>query len=500
MADRVRLLAGLLLVALATRLIFMGLLPLMDTSEPRYAEIARFMAATGDWITPWFDKGVPFWGKPPLSFWCQALAFRLFGVNEFAVRLPSMLATLAILALIYIGTSRLRNRGTAWLAVVIYATSALGFVAAGAVLTDPFLVIGTTWILISLLLVTKEPTSLWWRYGPFVGLAIGLLSKGPLTLVLCGVPIVACCTMNSDGRARLALFPWLRGSILTALLTLPWYIAAELKTPGFLDYFILGEHVWRFIDPGWVGDLYGSSHEQPRGTIWWFALQAAFPWGFVAIALLVAQVWMRRAGSSWWIVSIDDRLIWAWLLWPLIFFTVAGNILWTYALPSLPSLAMLLACTLNTQPLSVWTRKAVIGLSLSVPIGTAAYGARFVIQPDNAKTEKQLLEAVQHQPDAATAQIVYVGEAPFSARYYSDGLVGSVEAAQLDALLATSHRPPLYVAVRKTQKAQIKRALAIELHPIYENKRYQLWHFAAPPDFHPSAPAVMLPVERPPHG
>ena len=51
----------------ALRMLTLGAYPLMDTTESRYAEIARKMLETGDWLTPQFDYGVPFWGKPPLS-------------------------------------------------------------------------------------------------------------------------------------------------------------------------------------------------------------------------------------------------------------------------------------------------------------------------------------------------------------------------------------------------------------------------------------------------
>src|ERR1700754_3406199 len=97
----------MLAAILGVRLWSMISVPLVDTSEPRYAEIARVMAATGDWITPWFSPGVPFWGKPPLSFWSEALAFRLFGVSEFSVRFPSWLAMAATVALIYACAQRL---------------------------------------------------------------------------------------------------------------------------------------------------------------------------------------------------------------------------------------------------------------------------------------------------------------------------------------------------------------------------------------------------------
>ena len=76
---------------LLVRLAAMALIPLMDTTEARYGEIARKMAALNDWITPWHDHGQPFWGKPPLSFWLTALSFKLLGVHEFSARLPHLL-------------------------------------------------------------------------------------------------------------------------------------------------------------------------------------------------------------------------------------------------------------------------------------------------------------------------------------------------------------------------------------------------------------------------
>ncbi|MEM5775310.1 MAG: MFS transporter, partial [Anaerolineaceae bacterium] len=96
---------------LALRLLAMAMMPFADTSEPRYAEIARLMATTGDWITPWFEPGEPFWGKPPLAFWAQALSIRLFGLSELAVRLPSWLAMLGVLALGFVANEAMWRWG-----------------------------------------------------------------------------------------------------------------------------------------------------------------------------------------------------------------------------------------------------------------------------------------------------------------------------------------------------------------------------------------------------
>ena len=180
---------ALLGIALVIPLFAMMLIPLADTSEPRYAEIARLMYESGDWITPWFAPGNPFWGKPPLSFWLQAISMHIFGPTEFAARLPSWIATLLTLGVLYRCCSTVFNIATARLAVLIYETCALSFVTSGAVLTDPFLALGATLCMTGWIMATNS-SGLFWRYSFFIGLVIGLLAKGPLILVLAGGAIV----------------------------------------------------------------------------------------------------------------------------------------------------------------------------------------------------------------------------------------------------------------------------------------------------------------------
>ena len=84
---------------LILRLLTMWVIPLTDTTEARYAEIARKMLETGNWVTPQHDYGVPFWAKPPLSTWLSAASMGLFGVNELAARLPSLLMSLVVSSL-----------------------------------------------------------------------------------------------------------------------------------------------------------------------------------------------------------------------------------------------------------------------------------------------------------------------------------------------------------------------------------------------------------------
>src|SRR5690606_19861485 len=116
---------------------------------------------SGDWITPWFEPGLPFWGKPPLAFWLQALSIDLFGTSEFAIRLPAWLAGVAIAYLTFLLARLYWNRRIAMTAVLVYVSSALTFMMAGAVLTDPFLALGTTLSMTALAYVAREPSRLW---------------------------------------------------------------------------------------------------------------------------------------------------------------------------------------------------------------------------------------------------------------------------------------------------------------------------------------------------
>lgn len=125
----------LLALAFAIRLLSLGSYPLMDTTEARYGEVARKMAELGDWITPWYDVGVPFWGKPPLAFWLSAGGQLLLGANEFASRLPHWLLGVLVLWLVWDWQAR-EDRRQARIACVLLGSSALFFVASGAVMTD----------------------------------------------------------------------------------------------------------------------------------------------------------------------------------------------------------------------------------------------------------------------------------------------------------------------------------------------------------------------------
>src|SRR5439155_24547909 len=190
-ANEGRWLTGLLVFAVLVRLTTLGAYPLMDTTEARYGEMARKMIETGDWLWPQFKYGVPHWSKPPLSTWLTAATYLALGVNEFAARFPSLVACLAVMWLTVDLGARRAVPGLGLKAAVVLFTTPLFFISAGAVMTDPTLVLGTTLSMAGFWqAMTREGRAACvWGYVFFVGLAIGLLAKGPVTLALTFAPV-----------------------------------------------------------------------------------------------------------------------------------------------------------------------------------------------------------------------------------------------------------------------------------------------------------------------
>lgn len=190
----------------------------------------------------------------------------------------------------------------------------------------------------------------YWSYIGFAGLGIGLLAKGPIILILMGLAIFPWLIINFgliEGIKQ--LFKRVRvfsGLLLMLTIALPWYILAEQATPGFLNYFLVGEHFLRFVQSGWEGDLYGTAHSEPRGIIWIYWLLAAFPWSFYFLGSLFFKVNRIELSIGNLSFPLKSYLIF-WLISPMILFTFSGNILPIYVLPGLPALALLVSIFSN---------------------------------------------------------------------------------------------------------------------------------------------------------
>ena len=451
------LLFALALLALV-RLVSLPWYPLMDNTEARYAEIARRMLAMNDWVTPWFAEGVPFWGKPPLSFWATQVGYTVFGVGEWGARLPHYLLGVGVVALAW-SQARTTSQRAAWHTAALLAGSALFVVASGAVMTDMAMTLGNTMVMVGFWhawrasdadsgtvpgadALTAAPsrrvrTAPWVPHGGLIalGAAIGLLAKGPVSLVLWGLPLLGWVLLGGRLRRAWRSVAWLRGTLLVVALTLPWYLLAESRTPGFLHYFIVGEHWQRFVTPGWAGDLYGNAHEYPRGTIWRLAAEAMLPWTALLLVAWPALAGRQaRAADAPPLVEGGTSLLLAWALMPCVFFTTAGNILWTYVLPGLPAAAVLVGSwTASRRRVGLAEGVLVLGLALGT---VSAVGLLVAGQRTGHFDRKSSSILVQDYRSQATPgeRLYFLGARPFSGSFYSAGQAQAI--ADLGALPA----------------------------------------------------------------
>lgn len=429
-------------VLMLTRLFTLGLYPLYDTTEARYAEIARLMVQSQDWITPWFEAGIPFWGKPPAHTWITALSFELFGIHEWGARFAHWLMGLMSTLLVYVFAKRQAGDQYATSSVLIL-TSCFGFyVAIGMVMTDPALLFSCTLAM----------TSFWLSYSErnyvaglmfFFACGLGMLIKGPVAVVIIGI---ALCVWGLWQRCLLpALYslPWLTGLAIFAMTCLPWYVLAELKTPGFINYFIVGEHIQRFLEPGWQGDLYGSAHVEPKGKIWLFWLLVACPWSFILIWHLLKRPQQLKTDCQ----NEFSRYLIGWAVAPMLLFTFASNILTAYVLPGLPAFALLMA-------------KFITQRALLLNIGfvcTALYTgvtALVVFDSGNRHSEKTLLSLIA--TPCPTMPVYYLEKRPFSARFYSCGQAKLIaNKAELTAKLKTQKHNYLVLTHEQQEEIQL---------------------------------------------
>lgn len=457
---------------LALRLIAMAGLPLVDTTEARYAEIARKMVETGNWLTPQFDYGLPFWGKPPLHTWISALGMEAFGVSAFAARLPLLAVSLAILALVHGWAARVFGTNRALAATAILSSMGLFWGASGFVMTDMPMVLGLVLAMVGFWRATQEESSSrLWGHAVFLGLAMGLMAKGPVALALLLVALAPWLAIRWLGRGAwgdLRRLPWASGTLLLILLVAPWHLAAEAATPGFLRYFLWGEHVQRFLVPGWSGDLYGSAHLQPKGAIWPMALMIALPWSLLAPLLILRRRSWGAAGLAAAPSGFNLYLL-CWSLAAPIFFTLAGNILPAYALSALPAAAILMAAAPSADlPQSLLRGLKVLGAAL---IGIAALATLLVsVAPEalRLKSQERLAEAAR--PWLREEPLYVLGRRSFSAEFYTAGRARSVSLEDLPALAAGSR--PVALSAPLESAAQVA---AEGFHPVGGFGRYGLF-------------------------
>lgn len=337
---------------------------LVDPSEGRFASAALQMLQSGDWITPKIhDYGngwIPYLAKPPLHMWLVASSLWLFGVNEFAARLPSFLALIGSAAVLFWITKLLYGRSQGVVSLAIF-TSTMGlWLFAPVCLTDATLMFCVTLALASLALVWSGDRRRWVGYLFFLAVALGLMVKGPVAVVFIGLPVAIATLWSRDFSWCLRL-PWVGGALLVLACTLPWYLECESKNPGFLRYFLVEEHIQRFLKPH-TEVRYGAVHTEPRGTILIYAFGVLLPWSLFFLGGLLSQRLRQGIIQSFVKPCQNDSfvdhgratkgngveaLFIAWAIAPVGFFVFARSILPTYVFPTVPAWSLCLGLVIS---------------------------------------------------------------------------------------------------------------------------------------------------------
>lgn len=312
----------------------LGVFGLVGADEPRYAQIAREMLARHDWITPVLG-GKPWLEKPPLFYWQAILAYAVFGIHDWAARIPSAVdATLMVLA-IYFFLKRFRPGSELDGALMVASCAGvIGFSRAAATdmpLASMFTVALLSWY------AWRESGSHVFLACTYVFLGLGTLAKGPVAVLLAVLVIGVLAIIVRDYSAVRRTF-WWPGIALYLLITLPWFIAVQVRNPEFLRVFIFEHNLARFGT-----DMY--HHVQP---FWYFlpvALLGLVPWTVLLTAALFENLraaWRERKQRF---QSEDEYNIFLllWLILPICFFSLSRSKLPGYILPALPAGCLLLA-------------------------------------------------------------------------------------------------------------------------------------------------------------
>lgn len=326
----------LLLAGFCAFLFFYGVayFGLVGADEPRYAQIAREMLARGDWITPVLG-GKPWLEKPPLYYWQAMLAYSIFGVSDWAARLPSSVdATLMVIA-IYFFLRKFRPRLHLDGALMIAsAVGVIGFARAASTdmpLAAMFTIAVLAWY------AWCECGSKTYLAASYVFIALATLAKGPVAPFL-AVAIIAVFAAVKKDYSLFWRTLWIPGIVLFCVVTVPWFVAVQIKNPEFFRVFILQHNLARF----------GSNLYHHKEPFWYFVpitLLALVPWTVlicVSVTQTVRDCWARRRE----VLQSDDALhlfLAIWLLVPVIFFSVSQSKLPGYILPAVPAGILLAA-------------------------------------------------------------------------------------------------------------------------------------------------------------
>ncbi|MCR1765793.1 Undecaprenyl phosphate-alpha-4-amino-4-deoxy-L-arabinose arabinosyl transferase [Burkholderia glumae] len=386
--------AVLFLILLAFAAIWfgpLGLRHLIPSDEGRYAEMAREMFVTGDWITPRYN-GYKYFEKPPLQTWLNALTFAWFGIGEWQARLYTALASFAGVLLVGYTGARVFNPLAGFCAAVVLAASPYWNLMGHFNTLDMGL---SFWMAVTLcaLLLAQRPgltvrATRGWMWLCWASMALAVLSKGLVGVILPGAVLVLYTLIARDWALWRRLY-LVSGIVIFFAIVAPWFVLVQQRNPEFFNFFFVVQQFRRYLTP-----------EQNRpGPVYYFVgvlLVGFLPWLSVAVQSLRHAWRMPRQPNGF--APMTVLLVWSGFIF--LFFSVSHSKLVSYVLPIAPSLALLLGAYLPLVSREHYRRHL---LGYLVFLVAAAGGSIVLGRLGDARTPNALYVSFQHWVYAALA-------------------------------------------------------------------------------------------------
>lgn len=390
----------------------------MDDVDAAHGQLARNMIQSHDWVIPHLD-GVPYMEKAPLPYWMVAIAYLIFGVHDWAARIPFALGAI-LLCFVTARYGRWAFGARAGFYGGLALATCIGlFLFTRILIPDVLLTLCVCLAFWSLQRALnedgKEKHPERWAALPAFSLGVGVMLKGLIALVLPAGGILLYLALTRQLRSRETwrrLHPW-RGVLIFLLIAAPWHILATLRMPphfqwtlhsgpgeyhGFFWFYFINEHVLRFVGLRYPHDY----NTVPRPAFWLLNLVWLFPWSlYLPAALKLNYRPLDRPGRT-------RLMTLCWSGFVLLFFTFSTTQEY-YSMPLYPALALLLGSALNKKTGEIWVNRAtkvlaaVYGVALSI-IAVILYAVRSVT------TSGDISAALERNPNAYTLSMGHMGD------------------------------------------------------------------------------------------
>ncbi len=340
---------------------------LWDNSETAYGEVAREVLIYRDPVVMHLN-GQPWFVQPPLYFWVAALFAKIFGTSEFALRLPSALATIAIVAGVGYGVARVRGGRASIFSSLVASTMLINVIVGRLAIMDAMLDAAIAAAIAGTYAALRGSSIAWW-YLAWAAAGLGSLTKGPVAIVV-PLLVLAPWAWWESRTQRLAVparIHWIAGAIVLLAIVAPWFIALT-ATAGFPA---LATMLGHYTFGRYVGTI-----ENQAGPVWYYLpvlVLGAFPWfAFLPPAVLGAWTAARRPAGDL------ERLTLVWIAVPFVFFSFAQTKLPNYVALEFPALAVLVGLWFDAIPHALRRRSAMLWAML-VPLSLAVLSIAIIL-------------------------------------------------------------------------------------------------------------------------